>query len=51
MGLVLLGTVVAQETTETPSGKTKEAVQKFIQMPETISRSLEALTDAAKKKL
>src|SRR5207244_4531985 len=36
---------------ETPSEKTKESVKKCIQMSKTISQSLEALTDAAKKKL
>lgn len=51
MGMVLLGTVGAQESTETPSQKTTEAIQKFMQTPKTIGRSLEALTDAAKKKL
>ena len=49
--LVLLGTLGAQEKIETPSQKTAEAVQKFIKTPATISKNLEALTDAAKAKL
>jgi Tfp pilus assembly protein PilP len=49
MGMVLLGTVGAQEST--PSQKTTEAIQKFTQTPKAISRSLEVLTEAAKKTL
>jgi type IV pilus assembly protein PilP len=49
MGMVLLGNVAAQEST--PSQKTSDAIQKFTQTPKAISRSLEALTEAAKKTL
>lgn len=43
--------IAAQEPMETPSQKTKEAVEKFHKAPATIGKSLEALTDAAKDKL
>lgn len=49
MGMVLLGTVPAQEST--PSQKAAEAIQKFTQTPKAVSRSLEVLTEAAKKTL
>ena len=51
MGMVLLGTVGAQESTGTPSQKTTEAIRTFTQMPKAISRGLESVTDAAKKTL
>ena len=51
LGLSALGTLAAQEKIETPSQKTKQAVEKFSKTPATIGKSLEALTEAAKAKL
>lgn len=41
----------AQEEKETPSQKTKEAVEKFKKAPAAVGESLEALKEAAKAKL
>jgi type IV pilus assembly protein PilP len=43
--------VGAQEKLETPSQKTKEAVDKLLQAPQAISKSLQDLSEAAKAKL
>lgn len=43
--------VGAQEKLETPSQKTKEAVDKLLQAPRAISKSLQDLGEAAKAKL
>jgi len=43
--------VGAQEKLETPSQKTKEAVDKLLQAPRAISKSLQNLGEAAKAKL
>jgi len=51
LGLSVLGTSAAQENVETPSQKTKQAIEKFSKTPATIGKSLEALTEAAKAKL
>lgn len=50
-GWMLIGICAAQEKIDTPSQKTKEAVEKFNKAPATIGKSLEALTEAAKGKL
>jgi type IV pilus assembly protein PilP len=41
----------AQENLETPSQKTKEAVDKLLQAPSAINKSLQDLSEAAKAKL
>ncbi|HJU62015.1 MAG TPA: pilus assembly protein PilP [Candidatus Binatia bacterium] len=41
----------AQEELQTPSQKTKEAVDKLLQAPRSISKSLHDITEAAKAKL
>jgi Tfp pilus assembly protein PilP len=54
MWIILLAGVTsvgAQEKLETPSQKTKEAVDKLLQAPRAISKSLEHLGEAAKAKL
>ena len=58
LGLLLSGLVVspwesltAQEKIDSPSQKTREAIQKFSQTPATISKSLEALKEAVTGKL
>jgi type IV pilus assembly protein PilP len=43
--------VGAQEKLETPSQKTKEAVDKLLQAPQSISKSLRNVSEAAKAKL
>jgi Tfp pilus assembly protein PilP len=43
--------VGAQEKLETPSQKTREAVDKLLQAPGTIKKNLQDLTDTAKAKL
>jgi type IV pilus assembly protein PilP len=43
--------VGAQEKEDTPSQKTKEAVDKLLQAPRSISRSLQDVSEAAKAKL
>ncbi|HSF57476.1 MAG TPA: hypothetical protein VLD83_05355, partial [Candidatus Binatia bacterium] len=43
--------VGAQEKLETPSQKTKEAVDKLLQAPRAIGKSLQNLEEAAKTKL
>jgi type IV pilus assembly protein PilP len=43
--------VGAQDKLETPSQKTKEAVDKLLQAPRSISKSLHDVTEAAKAKL
>lgn len=50
-GLFVIGITPAQEIINTPSQKTKEAVEKFNHAPATIGKSLEALNGAAKDKL
>lgn len=42
---------VAQEVKDTPSQKTKEAVEKFKKAPATVTESLEALKEAAKAQI
>jgi type IV pilus assembly protein PilP len=51
--ILLLGAVSigAQEKTETPSQKTKEAVDKLLRAPSVVRKSLQDLSDAAKAKL
>ncbi len=51
LGFSRVGIIAAQDPLQTPSQKTKEAVEKFHKAPATIGKSLEALTDAAKDKL
>jgi Tfp pilus assembly protein PilP len=50
-GLFCIGVVPAQDKIETPSQKTKEAVEKFIKLPATIGKKVKAWTDEAKGKL
>ena len=45
------GFAVAQDSTATPSDKTKEAVDKFINAPASIGKSVQELREAAEDKL
>ncbi|HXG50140.1 MAG TPA: pilus assembly protein PilP [candidate division Zixibacteria bacterium] len=45
------GGTSGQEKIETPSQKTREAIEKFSKTPATIGKSLETLTEAARAKL
>jgi type IV pilus assembly protein PilP len=47
----LIESVIAQEHIQTPSEKTKEAVERLAKTPATIGKSLGALTEAANAKL
>ena len=52
LGLLLfLGRGGAQEEKESPSQKTKEAIEKFKKAPATVGQGLEALKEAGKAKL
>jgi len=52
LGLLLfLGRGGAQEEKESPSQKTKEAIEKFKKAPATVGQGLEALKETAKAKL
>ncbi|HEU4341554.1 MAG TPA: pilus assembly protein PilP [Candidatus Binatia bacterium] len=51
LGMLLSGGVGAQEAKDTPSQKTREAMQKFIETPKVIRKGLEALTETAKETL
>src|SRR3989304_1888877 len=52
LGLLLfLGRGGAQEEKESPSQKTKEAIEKFKKAPATVGQTLDALKEAAKAKL
>ena len=52
LGLLLfLGRGGAQEEKESPSQKTKEAIEKFKKAPATVGQGLEALKEAGKSKL
>lgn len=46
-----VGFAVAQESAQTPSDKTKEALEKFNNAPASIGKTLQGLRDAAKDKL
>jgi len=50
-GGLVIGISAAQDKIETPSQKTKAAVDKFNKAPATIGKSLDALMEAAKGKL
>jgi Tfp pilus assembly protein PilP len=50
-GLFLIGIVPAQDKIETPSQKTKEAVEKFIRLPTTIGKKVGAWTEEARGKI
>ena len=50
-GVLVAGTAGAQEALDTPSQKTREAMQKFSETPAVIRKSLEAVTDAVKARL
>ena len=49
--LLASGFAGAQEKLETPSQKTKEAVDKFLRAPSVVGKSLQDLSSAAKAKL
>jgi Tfp pilus assembly protein PilP len=54
VGIILLlapGFTGAQEKLETPSQKTKEAVDKLLRAPSAVGKTLQDLTNAAKNKL
>ena len=51
MGFFPWGTLVAQETPETPSQKMKDAVDKISQTPALIGKNLQSLREAATTKL
>jgi type IV pilus assembly protein PilP len=51
ISLLALGFASAQEKLETPSQKTKEAVDKLLRAPSAVGQSLQNLSNAAKAKL
>ena len=49
--LALSGTVLAQEEQDTPSQRTREALEKFRKAPAAVGKALEGLKEAGKAKL
>jgi len=51
LGLFTGEVLMAQDSLQTPSQKTKESVEKFNQAPATIGKAIQEMTEAAKAKL